>query len=305
MKTQRRHELQTNELADRIGHYLQQAKPYSRHIGLGLLAAVLIVGASLYLINQQAVAHGVSWSEFLRAFHSFDPKALAEVGKIHEGTAAALWARQSAGDFDLAEGARLLYRDRKEAARLLEEAETSYLYVEKQGAKYPLLVDRARFGLAQVYESMSRVDKAREYYEKVSQTAKDSVLGTAARQRAERLNDKAVERWYAWFERQEPPPPPSTTPGAKATEPKVPADLDTLPDKPDLPTAPAEPAAKPAVPSETAKPMTKEPAKAAPAGKEPAAKAAAPSEAAKTVAKEPAKAAPAEKEPAAKPSAAK
>jgi tetratricopeptide (TPR) repeat protein len=269
MKTQRRHELQTNKLADEIGRYLQMAKPYSRQIGLGALAAVLIVGAVIYLIHQQTTSQALGWSEFLRAFNTYDSKALAEVGKLKEGTTAGLWARQAAGDFNLAEGAHQLFRDRKEALRLLEEAESSYLAVEKEGGKYPMLVERARFGLGQAYESMSKVDKARQYYQKVAETAQDATLATVAKQRAERLANKSVEGWYAWFERQEPAPPPSTLPGAKIAEPKVPADLEKLPATPDLPKAEAKPEAKESAAKEPAakEPAAKEAASKPPAGK--------------------------------------
>jgi hypothetical protein len=269
MKTQRRHELQTNKLADEIGLYLQKAKPYSRQIGLGLLAAVLIVGAVTYLIHQQATSEALGWSEFLRAFNSYDSKALAEVGKLKEGTTAGLWARQAAGDFSLAEGAHQLFRDRKEALRLLEEAESSYLAVEKEGGKYPMLVERARFGLGQAYESMCKVDKAREYYQKVAKTTQDPTLAAVAKQRADRLEDKSVEGWYAWFERQEPAPPPMSLPGAKTAEPNVPADLEKLPAAPDLP----KPKAKPEAEEQAAKePVTKEPAPKETAAKSPAGK---------------------------------
>ena len=37
MKTQRRHELQTNQLADRIGVYLQKVRPYQKQALYGVL----------------------------------------------------------------------------------------------------------------------------------------------------------------------------------------------------------------------------------------------------------------------------
>jgi hypothetical protein len=58
-------------------------------------------------------------------------------------------------------------------------------------------------------------------------------LGKAAKRRFDRLSDKSVQRWYAWFERQEPVPPKMPA-GGLGGEPKVSDDLDMLPERPDL-----------------------------------------------------------------------
>ena len=109
MKTQRRHELQTNVLADRVGRYIQEIRPHLRTVGIVFLAVVVLLAAGMFLMNRQSAQRGVGWSAFLEAFGSFDPKALEEVAKLHSGSSAGLWAKQTAGDIKLAEGARGLY----------------------------------------------------------------------------------------------------------------------------------------------------------------------------------------------------
>ena len=64
MKTQRRHELQTNQLADRIGVYLQKVRPYQKQILYGVAAVAVLGGAVLYLSSQQQAKAGVSWQEY-------------------------------------------------------------------------------------------------------------------------------------------------------------------------------------------------------------------------------------------------
>jgi hypothetical protein len=41
MKTERRHELQTNQLADSLAHWIEAVRPYSR-AGLALVVAVAV-----------------------------------------------------------------------------------------------------------------------------------------------------------------------------------------------------------------------------------------------------------------------
>ncbi len=233
MKTQRRHELQTNQLADTIGMYLQKVRPYQKQILYGLVAILLLAGAVLYLSTQQQARAGASWEDYFSAMVEQRPEALEEVARMHEGSTAALWAQQSAGDIKLAMGTSLLYRDRKEAVKNLKDAEKEFLAVEQRGTGYPLLLQRARYGLAQVCESLSEIEKARDYYGKVTAAEPDSALGQLAQRRREQISGPAAERWFAWFERQEPKPPAGMQ--AAGEGPNVPADLDgELPERPDL-----------------------------------------------------------------------
>ncbi len=208
MKTQRRHELQTNVLADYIGKHLQQIKPYSRHISIGTLLVFVAIMAGLYFSNESARKRGAGWSDYLQAFGTNDANKLEEVATIHDGSAAALWARLSAGEINVAVGTGQLFNDREEAEKTLKDARKQFRAVEEDAGGNAELLERARFGLAQVHESLSEIKEAREYYGGVAESSPDSALGKVAKLRFDRLSDKSVERWYHWFERQEPAPPP-------------------------------------------------------------------------------------------------
>jgi len=260
MKTQRRHELQTNKLADQIGVYLQMVRPYQKQILYGVVAVAVLGAAVLYLSGQQQARAGASWEDYFIAMVEQRPEALEEVARLHSGSAAALWAGQAAGDMKLMTGANLLYQDRKEAFKNLRDAEKAFLAVEQQAAAYPMLLQRARYGLAQTYESLCEVEKARDYFKKVASAEPNSALGNLAQRRHDQLAGRETERWFAWFEKQEPKPPAGAMP-ADGREPQVPFDLGDLPDRPDssFPRAPATTGESSAMPVELTPPATTAP----------------------------------------------
>jgi hypothetical protein len=230
MKTQRRHELQTNELADHLGRYLQTIRPYQNVILTGVVAVIVIVVGVMWFSNQRAAKAAASWSDYYGAMAEQRPEALEDMAQFHSGTTAALWAWQAAGDMNLANGAGLMFQDRDEAETKLKDAEKNFKAVEQGAAKYPDLLRRARFGLAQVYETLCDVSKAQDYYQQVAQSAPDSALGKLAADRLDRLTDPSMEKWYNWFERQEPAPPAPV--GGLEQNPL--GDLEDLPELPDL-----------------------------------------------------------------------
>ena len=114
----------------------------------------------------------------------------------------------------LSTGAMLLFRDRNEARKNLKDAEKEFLAIEQDGARYPMLLQRARYGLAQVNESLCEVEKARDYYKKVASAEPDSALGKLAQRRHDQIAGRDTERWFAWFEKQVPKPPAGPRAGA-------------------------------------------------------------------------------------------
>ena len=232
MKTQRRHELQTNVLADYLGKQIQTVRPHSKTIMIGVIAILVAMIGYVYLSQQQRAGAGKAWANYFKAIGNRDVKELEGVAEQHSGTVAGFWARQATADLKLAKGSGELFTDRKEAEKSLLEAKENYDSIEKDATAYPLLVERARFGLAQVYEGLFRLEKAQEYYEKVAKANPRSALAKAAQHRAEQLADKSAESWYNWFGNQKPVARRTAPPSKEG--PQVPGDLESLPDKPDL-----------------------------------------------------------------------
>ncbi|MEX0819853.1 MAG: tetratricopeptide repeat protein [Pirellulaceae bacterium] len=234
MKTDRRHELQTNVLADWIGKHIEQSQGYAKTV----LAVILLVAAAaiagVFLTKDQAARSQASWSQFFQAFGERDPEALEVVASAHQGTTAGLWARLAQADLKLSEGIGDLYTNRDNAKKNLAEAERNYLTVA-QAAKEKLLRERAWFGLGQVYESLAEVEKAKEFYGKLVSSSPTSALAKEAQQRTDALSDPSIAKWYNWFANQTPRPPAIPGgPGDGLGLPNLPSDLGDLSDRPDL-----------------------------------------------------------------------
>jgi len=268
MKAERRQELKHNELADWLNERVETAKPHMTGVLLGIGVLVAIVLAMVWYFNGETAASSQAWSRYFEAFNDREPqKMLQSLAAEQSGSKAAWWALAAVGDLNLAEGASLLYSDRKEAQKRLEVAEQAYKQVE--AADDAMLKSRAQLGLARVYESTFKTDEARKYYEQVAANEKDSPLGKAAAMDAKRLKDAREVAFLDWFATQT-PKRPAPFPGVGGGLPGLPNDL---PDRPDigLPKslgldnlgtgAPAEP--PPAFPAPAGTPASGEPGDAA------------------------------------------
>ncbi len=221
MKSKRRHELQTNDLADRIGHVIERVRPYMTTALAVLVAFAVVVSAWYYLAANREHKMANAWRAYFSA--GADPASdvtlqLSEVADNYADTPAGLWAAQTAADLSLSQGIRMLFSDRAAAETNIAKAKGLYKQVldNKLTKSYPMLLERARFGLAQAHETLNELKEARNFYQLVVDMSPDSPLGKAAKSRLDRLEDPEVEKWYNWFARQEPAPPqpPAQQPGS-------------------------------------------------------------------------------------------
>jgi hypothetical protein len=275
MKSDRRHELQTNELADWVGHQIEQLIPYTRAIVGGIVGIIVIAIAYTVVSYQQSAASGRAWQSYLGALMERDVDTqvadLEDVATREQGNPAGLWALQTQADLDLDRASRMLFSSRDEALKLLDRSQKNYEKVETESQRNPTLLERARFGLGQVYECQGSLEKAKAKYEQVVKSKTTPAYSKLAARRLEAVSDPKVVDFYAWFEKQKPAPPPprgGMLPGGN---------LGDLPDRPDIKfpdfgggaDAPAakEDAEKPAT---DAKPAEEKPADEKPASEKPA-----------------------------------
>src|SRR4051812_39644666 len=228
MKAERRHELKHNELADWLAETATNVKPHATGViaGVAVLAAV-VLGSIWYFSGETATASR-AWSEYFDAFNNREPqKTLQTLASDQSGGKAAWWAQLAVADINLGEGAALLYSDRTAAKQHLDVAKDAYLKVEASAD--PMLKNRARLGLAKVYESMCEPAKALTYYQQVADSEKDSAIGKAAAADAKRMKDSREVAFLEWFVAQT-PKRPAPLPGVGGNMPGLPSSLSDQPD---------------------------------------------------------------------------
>lgn len=212
MKTERRHELQKNQLADALGSELDYLRPYYKTI-VAVLVAVAAVGITIAVLSSQRSANNAAaWGNFYNVLGDGNsdkmPAKLESIAKSYPGTQAALWSELAAGDLKFQSGSAKMFSDRDDAEKDLAQAKQHFESVMKAAGGQAMLARRAKLGLAQTLEAMNDPEAAQPHYEALAKENPDDAFGLAATERLaqlKRLNDK---QWYAWFAKQEPPPPP-------------------------------------------------------------------------------------------------
>ncbi len=232
MKTERRHQLETNELADSLAHWVESARPYFRTV-VGLLIAVVALVFLYALVSRHSAAKTQeAWDDYFQAsneyFMGMNPASeekLDDLADKYPGTSAAWWARTAIGDMKLIEGANLLYRDRTLARERLNSAVEQYETVLKEAKESAVLV-RATYGLARAQESLGDVKLARESYATIVTRWPTNALADVAQTRVKDLEKTETQEFYDWFKQQNPGKSLLDVPGKPGEKPDF--DLNTL-----------------------------------------------------------------------------
>ncbi len=230
MKTERRHELQTNDLADWMGEKIEDLKPYSTAIWGTVLAVLAVIVALVYWSRKSEAQLERTWDSYFNARNEPTPEGLKTVAEAHPKTPAGLWSRLTLADVQLSKGVNALFEDRTEGQEALKEAVEAYEYVIANAPRDSLLAERATFGLGEALESQNELDKARAQYEAVEANWPDGAFSTQAKQRLADLDKASTKQFYDWFAKQEPKRKPPT--GSFPTGDKLPFDATKLEEHP-------------------------------------------------------------------------
>ena len=204
MKAKRRHELQTNTLADWLGSRLELVKPYWKTIAA---VAVVIFALGFISLLRTGTLTGLYLSSFwgsgnkstgwLELYTTLTGQAdtterrdtLERLADEHEGQPVGNWARLWLADQEVETGLQAFYLDREKAQKSLRTARDEYKQVVQASDKQPILKQRALFGLGRAYESLGELDEARQSYAELVELAGDSAYGKAASNRLDYLVD--------------------------------------------------------------------------------------------------------------------
>jgi hypothetical protein len=233
MKSERRHELQHNVLADWLAKTAETLKPYQNLILSVVTVAVVGVAVYAWWSREAASRTAQSWEELGAALETGSPADLAKVIENHPGTTIADMAALYIADGRLAQGCNALFVNKAEAQNELSKAMESYTLV-RQSSHVPALVQRAVFGLARAKEAKGEstdIAEAKQLYEEVA-GAPDCAYAAAARERLDDLKKPATMALYDRFAQFDPKPAFSPAPGGKPA-----FDMNALPN--DGPLAPS------------------------------------------------------------------
>ena len=203
MKTERRHDLETNELARHMAGWIEKCKPHASQIfGTAIVVFGILILASLWG-GAQRLGEEAAWDDYAAAMNSGDDYLynLQQVvqNQAHTGTEMQEWAKVTLADMQTAQATQRYLLDRSESESLIEEATIVYEDLISS-AKLEELRNRARFGLGRLYELQDRLDEAQEMY--------DAVVGDyelVARARSEYLTKPEVQEALKWLANAELP----------------------------------------------------------------------------------------------------
>jgi tetratricopeptide (TPR) repeat protein len=260
MKTERRHELERNQLANSIGHWADAVRPYINAILVGILVVVVALAVFFVAQRRSAAGNAKAWDDYFVALARLDRLKLEDVGENNAGTPVGWWALCMAAELGLDEGSNQLFRDKVLAHDILRRAADRYQQVLGE-AREPALLKQANFGLARVHECLGEIKKAEDEYQAIVKNWPDTPIALAADKRAKDLKGMEAREFYDWFAKQDIGKriaPHSSMPGLQS-----PLNLNSLPDSPDQSgTLPGDdaPAGSSATPDDAPAATTSEPA---------------------------------------------
>lgn len=225
MKSERRHDLETNELAIRMQDWIDRLKPYASQIALVILGVIALVYVASAWGGASLAKEQEAWDEFTLASYSTDPelagmKLLAE-NEDFANTPVPEWAYLAWANRQVLIASQTYLTDRAGTTKRLEGVQ-QVLEKLADGASNQQVRDRAQFGLAQTLEMLGKVEEAQKAYGRVK-----GDLGVLAEARVEELEDPSVVKACEWLATVELPKqePASTSGAATGTKPSFEADL--------------------------------------------------------------------------------
>ena len=199
-KTERRHELQQNELAAYLEKVNKQIEPYSKPI-LGVVLVVMAVGIgwSFYSSEQEADS-SFATLELIKATSAqmIDPEDLDTVNSEFPETSAGKLAKLYQGLALVNEGNDLIYEDTESATETLKEG-IEVLTSVAEGNNDPLIKSRAYLGIALAQTTLGDTEAAVAAYEKVEKADESEAMVEYAANRIATLTSTATKEFSDWF----------------------------------------------------------------------------------------------------------
>lgn len=195
MKSQHRHELETNWLAHHTAIWLEKLQPYNALIVGGLIVAAIGLFAFSFFSGETAARQAEAWNSYNDAVMSGSPnlELLRKSAGEYPDSPMQEFADITWADGELYRASVLYIHNRLASDESANRAMSTYqsLLSETEDA---LIRSRAHFGLARIYELRNELDKAIEEYGKV-----EGGFKLIADERVKQLGKPATQEVYAWL----------------------------------------------------------------------------------------------------------
>ncbi len=204
MKTERRHELDTNDLAVRLTHGIEAMKPHATKIVVGIVAVVALVVVAVVVQRQNTAQNEEAWTEFILAStgNTVSIEDLESLSKNEKfKNALGPFASLAAADQHYQKGINQLVINREVAGEHLEIAAKIYQEI-KSDPNNTMIADRAAYCLALTLEAQGNIKEAIKQFEKAPGAWEE--FGKA---RAKQLSKPSSQEFYTWFATAELPSP--------------------------------------------------------------------------------------------------
>ncbi len=215
MKSEHRHELETNWLAHHVAIWIERVRPYNSLIVGGLLAIAVLLAAYSFFGGETSARQAAAW----RSYNESVEGSLPNLDQLHESAdeypdspvqefADITWA-----DGQVAIASRYFIQNRTAANEALNRATGAYQSLLRE-TDDERIKSRVHFGLARVYELQNDLEKARTEYQAVTGSFTE-----LAKQRIKELEKPRIQKTYEWLATAEGPrrsaPSGPGTPGVR------------------------------------------------------------------------------------------
>jgi hypothetical protein len=210
MKSERRHELQTNELADWLTHALDRHRSRLSMFGWTASAVVVAIVVVVVVMSRQGGSQARAWEE-LQAIGTLEPSLvssrLKQISETYPNTEVALWAQLDMADVLCTEAKQKLASDRDIAVLRLREAQQAYLAVLNNARALPDMIRRAALPEAMCWELLGDRDQAITAYKRAAERYASShpEVAKEAASRASDLEQPEAADFYKWLAEYKPP----------------------------------------------------------------------------------------------------
>jgi hypothetical protein len=170
---------------------------------------------ALFISSRREANRRAAWDQFTYVLTSgnADLDALREAAQENPDTPMSRLANVTWADNELQLGTELFFRDQAAAETHLDNARSVYRELIDK-SKDPIILNRARLGIARVLETEGKPQEAAEFYQAVR-----GPFAQFAQQRAKELTDASVQDSVTWLASAEMPeieaPSGPGTPGAR------------------------------------------------------------------------------------------